>query len=86
METDDPLILTGALSNNESQFASMWAIREGLTEAVGKEGKAYKYDISIPVSSFEDVIKMTRKRCDDLGLVKDGLVKDVVGYGHIGDG
>lgn len=83
---DDPLILNGILSQSPSQFASLWAIREGLTEAIGKEGKAYKYDISIPLSTFNDVLNRTRARCEERGLVKDGLVRGVVGFGHVGDG
>lgn len=86
MEAEDPLILNGILSQSPSQFASLWAIREGLTEAIGKEGKAYKYDFSLPLATFNDVLNATRKRCEDLGLVRDGLVRGVVGFGHVGDG
>ena len=86
MEAEEPLILNGILSQSPTQFASLWAIREGLTEAIGKEGKAYKYDISLPLATFDDVLNITRGRCDEKGLVKDGLVRGVVGFGHVGDG
>lgn len=46
----------------------------------------YKYDISIPPSSFQDVIDTLRSRCEDHGLIADGSVKAVIGYGHVGDG
>src|ERR1700742_5115232 len=86
MEDEDPLILNGILSQSPAQFASLWAIREGLTEAIGKEGKAYKYDFSLPLATFDDFLNTVRKRCDEQGLVRDGLVRGVVGFGHVGDG
>ncbi len=64
----------------------MWAIREGITEAVSKEGKAYKYDISVPLASFKDVVDTTREHLRSKGLLRDDAVKHVVGYGHVGDG
>ena len=86
MEADEPLINTGVLSQSPLQFSQLWAIREGITEAVSKEGKAYKYDISIPVASFKTVVDTTREHLKSKGLLHDGAVKHVVGYGHVGDG
>ena len=86
MESDHPLINTGVLSQSPTQFASMWAIREGLTEAVGKEGKAYKYDISVPLAKFKEVVDTTREHLRSKGLLHKDAVKNVVGYGHVGDG
>jgi len=86
MEAEEPLILNGILSQSPSQFASLWAVREGLTEAIGKEGKAYKYDFSLPLATFDDVLNTVRKRCEDTGLVKDGFIRGVIGFGHVGDG
>lgn len=86
LEADEPLINTGVLSQNPAQFASLWALREGVTEAVSKEGKAYKYDISIPLSTFKEVVDATRERLREKGLLHDDAVKAVMGYGHVGDG
>ncbi|KAG5644747.1 hypothetical protein DXG03_007876 [Asterophora parasitica] len=86
LEADEPLINTGVLSQNPAQFSSLWALREGVTEAVSKEGKPYKYDISVPLSSFQDVVDGTREHLKSKGLYGDHAVKYVVGYGHVGDG
>ena len=86
LEADEPLINTGVLSQSPLQFSQLWAIREGITEAVSKEGKAYKYDISIPVASFKEVVDKTREHLRSRGLLRDDAVKHVVGYGHVGDG
>lgn len=86
LEAEKPLINTGVLAQSPAQFISMWALREGVTEAVSKEGKAYKYDISIPLSSFKDVVDATREHLKSKGLLGDKAVKHVIGYGHVGDG
>ena len=74
------------LSQSPAQFSSLWALREGVTEAISKEGKAYKYDISVPLSSFKEVVDGTREHLRLNGLLRDGAVKHVLGYGHVGDG
>ncbi|KAJ7169691.1 FAD-binding domain-containing protein [Mycena filopes] len=86
LEAETPLINTGVLSQNPAQFSSLWALREGVTEAVSKEGKAYKYDISIPLASFEHVVDTTREHLRSKGLLGEHAVKHVLGYGHVGDG
>ncbi|KAG5654760.1 hypothetical protein H0H81_003768 [Sphagnurus paluster] len=86
LEAEEPLINTGVLSQSPAQFSSLWALREGVTEAVAKEGKPYKYDISVPLSSFQDVVDGTREHLRSKGLLGDHAVKYVVGYGHVGDG
>ncbi|KIJ53409.1 hypothetical protein M422DRAFT_222738 [Sphaerobolus stellatus SS14] len=83
-------ILDGVLSQDATQFASIWELREGITEAAGKTGKVYKYDVSLPVSTMYDLVLATRKRLEEQGLYKgeggDGFVKSVIGFGHFGDG
>ncbi|KAI0048350.1 FAD-binding domain-containing protein [Auriscalpium vulgare] len=86
LEADEPLILTGVLSQSPTQFASMWRLREGITESVSKEGKAYKYDISIPLAAFKEVVDLTREHLRKQGLLHEEAVKQVIGYGHVGDG
>ena len=86
LTSDKPLINTGVLSQNPAQFSSLWALREGVTEAVSKEGKAYKYDISVPLSTFKEVVDVTREHLKEKCLLHEKAVKYVIGYGHVGDG
>ncbi|KAJ3737063.1 FAD linked oxidase [Lentinula guzmanii] len=86
LEADEPLINTGVMAQNPAQFSSLWALREGVTEAVSKEGKAYKYDISVPLSTFKECVDLTRERLRSKGLLNEAQVKAVIGYGHVGDG
>lgn len=75
------------MSQNMDDFQQLWALRESIPEAVSKHGKAYKYDISVPVSIFEDVVHKTKAQLKAKGLYRTpGGVREVVGYGHIGDG
>jgi FAD/FMN-containing dehydrogenase len=85
--SDDSLVRTGVLAQNTEHFQQLWSLRESIPEAVSKEGKAYKYDISVPVSTFEEVVLKTREQMKSKGLYKTpGGVKEVIGFGHIGDG
>ncbi|KAK0198697.1 FAD-binding domain-containing protein [Armillaria mellea] len=86
LEADKPLINTGVLAQSPAQFSSLWALREGVTEAVSKEGKAYKYDISVPLSTFKECVDITREHLRSKGLMREGAVRHVIGYGHVGDG
>ncbi|NXX22705.1 D2HDH protein, partial [Podargus strigoides] len=54
-------------------------LRERITEALTHDGYVYKYDISLPVGRLYDLVTDTRAR---LGQ----SAKNVVGYGHLGDG
>ena len=84
------LIEDGILAQDETQANKIWALREGVPESLSKLGGTYKYDVSIPLDSFYDIVI-------DVGnkLTKEGLIDPedtnvpgiaVVGYGHIGDG
>lgn len=86
MSADEPLIYTGTLSQSPAQFASLWALREGLTECVQKEGKPYKYDVSVPLADFQNVVDTVREHLISKGLYGDHAISKVMGYGHVGDG
>ena len=86
LEADEPLITTGVLSQSPTQFAQMWALREGIPEAASKAGKIYKYDISIPLQAFKEFVDITREHIRSKGLLREGAVRHVLGYGHVGDG
>ncbi|KAH7915389.1 hypothetical protein BJ138DRAFT_1077596 [Hygrophoropsis aurantiaca] len=86
LSAEQPLINTGVLSQSPSQFASIWAFREGLTECCQKEGKPYKYDVSVPLADFQKVVDAIRERMISKGLYGDHAISKVMGYGHVGDG
>jgi len=86
MTADEPLICTGTLSQSPGQFEALWAMRERLTECIQKEGKPYKYDVSVPLARFQSVVDAVRERMIAKDLYGDHAVSKVMGYGHVGDG
>ncbi|KAI9315648.1 hypothetical protein BX666DRAFT_2048524 [Dichotomocladium elegans] len=78
----------GVVAQDESQIRSLWSLREGFTEALGKEPAVYKYDISMPVPKIYECVEDMRQHLRDGGVFgqEDSPVTDVVAYGHVGDG
>ncbi|GJJ14681.1 hypothetical protein Clacol_008947 [Clathrus columnatus] len=87
---ESEIVTDGVLAQDTAQFTSLWELRETITEAAGKTGKVFKYDVSLPTSLMYSVVEATRKHLAELGLYKgegsDGKVKSVIGFGHFGDG
>lgn len=84
--TDD-IVQDGVVAQDTTQFKNLWAIREGIPEACSKTGSVYKYDLSIPVPVFYQMVEDMRARLDKEGVLgEDKDVDCVVGFGHIGDG
>jgi FAD/FMN-containing dehydrogenase len=80
-------ISDGVLAQDETQLQSLWSVRESIAEAAGKMGSVFKYDVSMPVDKMNELVEDMRKRFNDKGMLGEGKkVKEVVGYGHIGDG
>ncbi|XP_060623955.2 D-2-hydroxyglutarate dehydrogenase, mitochondrial isoform X2 [Anolis sagrei] len=73
------LVIEGTLASDETKIKALWALRERITEALTFDGSVYKYDISLPVERLYDLVTDMRER---LGR----SAKNVVGYGHLGDG
>ncbi|XP_054839162.1 D-2-hydroxyglutarate dehydrogenase, mitochondrial [Eublepharis macularius] len=73
------LVADGTLASEDKKIQMLWALRERITEALTCDGYIYKYDISLPVEKLYDLVTDTRAR---LGRT----AKNVVGYGHLGDG
>jgi FAD/FMN-containing dehydrogenase len=82
------IVVDGTLAQDETQIKSLWAWREGITEALSHLGGTYKYDVSIPLKELYQLVEDTRARVDAAGLLGDTEefpVRAVVGYGHMGD-
>ncbi|CAO3630735.1 unnamed protein product [Cunninghamella blakesleeana] len=78
----------GVVAQDKQQMNELWGVRDGLTEALGKEPAVYKYDISIPVAKIWECTEDMRYHLQAGGVFgkPDSPVIDVVAYGHIGDG
>jgi len=73
-------VLDGTVASSPSrQSQEIWGLRERIAEALKKDGYNYKYDISLPLTSFYTCVDDMKTR---LG---DDVIR-CVGYGHVGDG
>lgn len=70
-----------AVAVNESQRRAFWRIREGISQAQVRAGKAVKHDIALPISRLAAFITET-----DALLARDFPDLPQVNFGHIGDG
>lgn len=73
------VVADGTIAQAQTQAAALWRVREGITEALGKSGAVYKYDLSMPLASMYELVEVMRERVGWLG----GRVS---GFGHLGDG
>lgn len=57
----------------------IWALRENISSGILIGGRhCFKYDLSLPLPHFYDIVSATRERIGDAASC-------VCGYGHIGD-
>lgn len=69
------------IAMNDTQAQSMWRLREGISQAQVRAGKAVKHDIALPISRLAAFVEEA-----DLALVSDFPGLPIVNFGHIGDG
>ena len=77
---DAGVVLDGVASNSEAQAASLWELREGISESIAPH-TPYKNDVSVPIKEIptflSEVDELVNKHYPDF---------DICWYGHIGDG
>lgn len=57
----------------------LWSIRENITTSLLRDGYSYKYDVSVPLKMFYQIIIDLRERLKNVPEVIR-----VCGYGHLG--
>ena len=57
---------------------NLWALRERIAEALASEGYVYKYDVSVPIRQFYQLVDAMRARLGSLPI-------RCCGYGHLGN-
>lgn len=70
-------VLDGTTTNEPSKMKYIWQLRERIAEGMLTEGYCFKYDISLPLSNFYEIVPVLRERLGDMAI-------RVCGYGHIG--
>lgn len=75
------IVLDAAIAQDGVQAKAFWRIREGVSEALVREGKAAKHDVSVPVAAMADFVAAT----DAAVIAAAPGVRPIV-FGHLGDG
>ncbi|XP_065364748.1 D-2-hydroxyglutarate dehydrogenase, mitochondrial [Calliphora vicina] len=76
MEKGD--VIDGTCTNEPSKMQELWKIREFISTALTRDGYCFKYDVSLPLRSFYEIVNVLDKRVGH-------MAKRVCGYGHLGD-
>lgn len=79
---DKQLVIDGTLASNTRETQAMWALREGLPDALMRDGHAWLYDVSLPIQRFYQCVEQMRQHLLPFG----SRVRRVCGFGHLGDG
>ncbi|XP_058822704.1 D-2-hydroxyglutarate dehydrogenase, mitochondrial isoform X1 [Topomyia yanbarensis] len=72
------LVLDGTVTNEPTKMRNIWKLRELIADSLINDGYCFKYDISLPLDNFYDIVLAVRDRVGPLAT-------KVTGYGHIGD-
>ncbi|XP_071390243.1 D-2-hydroxyglutarate dehydrogenase, mitochondrial isoform X1 [Centroberyx affinis] len=73
------MVTDGTVATEDTKIKALWSMRERVTEALTHDGFTYKYDISLPVERIYQLVTDMKEHLGD-------RAKNVVGYGHVGDG
>ncbi|XP_055846275.1 D-2-hydroxyglutarate dehydrogenase, mitochondrial isoform X1 [Episyrphus balteatus] len=71
-------ICDGTITSDPSKIKEIWSLRERVPLALIKDGYCFKYDISLPLRRFYEIVPVLKERVGDLS-------HRVCGYGHLGD-
>ncbi|MER7559278.1 FAD-binding oxidoreductase [Nocardioides sp. NPDC126508] len=75
------LLLDAVIAGSPAQRESLWALREGVSEAQKSEGTTLKHDVTLPITALSRFVAEVGPALQD---ALPGL--RLVTYGHIGDG
>lgn len=75
------LVNDAAIAQDESQRATLWKLRESISEAQKKDGYSIKHDIAVPVSRIPEFLSAAGE-----ALAKQFPSARIVAFGHVGDG
>jgi D-2-hydroxyglutarate dehydrogenase len=71
------VVLDGTVTSDPGKMQSIWECRERIAEACAKDTYCFKYDLTLPLSHFYEIVPDVKKRLGDQKA-------DVFGYGHVG--
>ncbi|GLE03755.1 hypothetical protein PINS_up012657 [Pythium insidiosum] len=64
---EDGLVVDGTVAQDAQQARKLFLLREDITLALSARGCVYKYDISLPIANYYEIVEQTRERLAPLG-------------------
>jgi len=58
----DGTVLDGCVAEDSQKATNLWQLRERMAESLMHDGYVYKYDVSIPLEKFYELVTVMRKR------------------------
>lgn len=65
------------VSQDETTFNKLWSYREKISESSSKQGICFKYDVSLNLQNFSELIEVIKNKIQNKAIV--------LSYGHVGD-
>lgn len=78
-------VQNGTLAQDAGQAAGLWAIREGITESLAKNGVVYKYDLSLPVADLYRLVEDTQQRIGERACPHTKGAGDLTDYNDVSE-
>lgn len=78
---EQQLIQDVVVSVSGAQTQAFWKIREGISQAQVRAGKAIKHDIALPISALAEFVQ-----CADAAVLAAWPTASIINFGHLGDG
>lgn len=75
------LITNAVVTKNQAEGDALWRSRHAISESQKREGVSLKHDISVPVGSVGEFIRVA-----DQAVARHSPGARVVAFGHVGDG
>lgn len=70
-------ITTNGLMDANLNLQTIWNLRESIAGAGLVQGYVFKYDVSLPIQHYYDLVPKLQHKLGDKALI-------VCGYGHVG--
>jgi FAD/FMN-containing dehydrogenase len=74
-------VTDGTVATDRTKVKDLWKLREGISESLLHDGYVYKYDVSIPLRNYYELVTVMRDHLTSKGV----KIKSVAGFGHLGD-
>lgn len=75
------IVIDAAIAQDLAQARAFWHLREGISEALVREGRAAKHDISVPVARMTEFLAAA-----DAAVAATAPGVRLILFGHLGDG